>query len=993
MTVILQANLNRSRTADNLLYQLVHEKRADVLLISEQYKNRQISAWYSDDLGTAAIWIPDQASSSVSKHGRGHGFVWVRIGAITYFSVYLTPNEHIKEFQEKLDGLEEVILATEGAIVAAGDFNARALEWGMPTPDTRGGYILEMAARTGLLVLNEGGTSTFRRPGYMETIPDISFASERLVPQIEGWKVIEDYTGSDHQYITFKVQESRQPREHVNRDHRWNTDKMNVDKFSEILEMGVDVPRAKVDTRANVEDLICSTMSLISKACEASMSKKHPRYNKQPAYWWTSEIADLRKECLRLRRVAQRAKNRVEANTRSAEHKTKKRQLRTAINSSKASCWKKLCEDINADPWGLGYRVVTKKLGALKRSSALDSEIMSNIVRQLFPAHSERESSMIQHEGEVPLFTLEELDMAIKSLKSRKAPGPDGIPSEVLKVVSQVNPELLLNMYNTCLSSGVFSERWKVARLVLVSKGKGDPELPSSYRPLCMLDTAGKVLEKLLRPRLLSAIKAAGDLSPHQHGFRKGRSTIDAITEVVEAVRSAEAYSRHSRRVVLLVTLDVKNAFNSAKWSNIMHSLQDDFQVPGYLMRIIDDYLRNRSLLYQTKDGKRKIKVTAGAAQGSILGPDLWNASYDGVLRVDVPEETVLVGYADDIAALIAARDIEEAQLKLNKVMRAVNDWMGDHGLSLALNKTEIVIITKKRINTLMPMHVGNEVVASKPAARYLGVMVDTKLSFWEQIRQTADKAAMGVTALSRLMANTSGPRSSRRRLLMSAVQSVLLYGSEIWAESLNKERYRKRLAQVQRRAALRIASAYRTVSEPAILVIAGVIPIALLAAERREIYQNKAVLNKAKMKEDVRTRTLASWQISWEQEHRGRWTARLIGHLRLWTDRQHGEIDYYLAQLLSGHGYFRSYLHRIGKSASAECLYCPGSADSAEHTFFECGQWWQSKLELEIETGPVTADNIVEVMLERSEQWNLVSQWTRSVLTAKKCDLDRSSN
>ncbi|XP_054281151.1 uncharacterized protein LOC128998818 [Macrosteles quadrilineatus] len=105
-------------------------------------------------------------------------------------------------------------------------------------------------------------------------------------------------------------------------------------------------------------------------------------------------------------------------------------------------------------------------------------------------------------------------------------------------------------------------------------------------------------------------------------------------------------------------------------------------------------------------------------------------------------------------------------------------------------------------------------------------------------------------------MANVGGPRSSRRRLLMSAVQSVLLYSSEVWADALNKEAYRLRLARVQRQAAVRVASAYRTVSEPAVLVIAGVIPVKLLAAERKAIYQRQGYIGKDAARTEERSRT-----------------------------------------------------------------------------------------------------------------------------------------
>lgn len=85
----------------------------------------------------------------------------------------------------------------------------------------------------------------------------------------------------------------------------------------------------------------------------------------------------------------------------------------------------------------------------------------------------------------------------MRSLKAKKAPGPDGIPNEVLKIVTQQKAGLLLDIFNACLKSGMLSSRWKVAWLVLIRKGKGDL-LPSSFRPLYMLDAVGKLYERLL---------------------------------------------------------------------------------------------------------------------------------------------------------------------------------------------------------------------------------------------------------------------------------------------------------------------------------------------------------------------------------------------------------------------------------------------------------------------------------------------------------------
>ena len=194
---------------------------------------------------------------------------------------------------------------------------------------------------------------------------------------------------------------------------------------------------------------------------------------------------------------------------------------------------------MDADPWGLGYKIFSRKLASFASSTPRDAAPMNNIVGTLFPEHPRR----LDHPAppdpiEIPVFTGTELSIAVSSMRYRRAPGPDRLPAELLKAICASHPRILLDTYNSCLKAGIFPARWKAARLVLISKGKGPAESTSAYRPLCMLDTAGKLLEKLLKPRLKAAIIAAGDLAPQQYSFRRGKSTIDAVEEMVNAAKA-----------------------------------------------------------------------------------------------------------------------------------------------------------------------------------------------------------------------------------------------------------------------------------------------------------------------------------------------------------------------------------------------------------------------------------------------------------------------
>lgn len=128
-------------------------------------------------------------------------------------------------------------------------------------------------------------------------------------------------------------------------------------------------------------------------------------------------------------------------------------------------------------------------------------------------------------------------------MKNKKTRKPDGIPVGVCKLVFPYRVDLLFFTFKVCLQEGVFPSRWKVTRLVLIIKWKGDPELPSTYWPLYVLHTAGKVVEKLVGSKLYETICAVRHLSPRQFGFRGDKSTIDATMQVLDAVHQAEERS------------------------------------------------------------------------------------------------------------------------------------------------------------------------------------------------------------------------------------------------------------------------------------------------------------------------------------------------------------------------------------------------------------------------------------------------------------------
>lgn len=119
----------------------------------------------------------------------------------------------------------------------------------------------------------------------------------------------------------------------------------------------------------------------------------------------------------------------------------------------------------------------------------------------------------------------------------------------------------------------------------------------------------------------------------------------------------------------------------------------------------------------------------------------------------------------------------------------------------------------------------------------------------------------------------------------------------------------------------------------------------------------------------------------------------KLLPDIKRWVERESGEVNYYITQLLSGHGYFRKFLFRIGKTNEPSCIYGDADIDDAEHTFFYCEKWFRQRTAAEMITGRLSAENIVSKMLENEESWNAVARFTESILKAKKRDLDRQAS
>lgn len=113
---------------------------------------------------------------------------------------------------------------------------------------------------------------------------------------------------------------------------------------------------------------------------------------------------------------------------------------------------------MNADPWGTGYKIVTRTLGIHNQETPTNTTVIKNIVNTLFPGHPKRAAPpTTDGPHDVSLFTERELSSAASAMDERKLPGPVGLPAKLMKTIAKSHPKLLLDMYNPCLKEGIFA--------------------------------------------------------------------------------------------------------------------------------------------------------------------------------------------------------------------------------------------------------------------------------------------------------------------------------------------------------------------------------------------------------------------------------------------------------------------------------------------------------------------------------------------------------
>ena len=208
--------------------------------------------------------------------------------------------------------------------------------------------------------------------------------------------------------------------------------------------------------------------------------------------------------------------------------------------------------------------------------------------------------------------TRTELKKMIKKLPSKNSSGHDNVSNTLLKEISDTIIDPLITIFNQSLALGVFPTIMKIADIVPLHKGK-ERYLETNYRPISLLTTISKLLEKVVCTRVYNFLDNTGQIVSTQYGFRENHSCEQAISHLVgNIIKNTE-----NKQVTVSLFLDLSKAFDTLEHNIVLEKMRR-YGIRGTCLAWFESYLTDR---------KMRVKCTP-TSMGSTILSDLYNVSY-----------------------------------------------------------------------------------------------------------------------------------------------------------------------------------------------------------------------------------------------------------------------------------------------------------------------------------------------------------------------------
>ena len=729
----------------------------------------------------ACIYVLDslQVSEIYFPGNRFPEQVWIKMklaGQNTLHAgcIYRSPTASEENFEELCKLIKEASQGGSTHFLVAGDFNLGSIDWdsGFSTaPSSHISHVFIEAIRDAYLIQHVHSPTRYRH-GTTPSLLDLVFSNEEHM--VTNLTSLPGLGSSDHVVLKFCFKcftghrNSLSPKLALNRGN-----------YQLMSEMVNEVPWGSMEEMSTAEcyEFISSNLERITNAC---VPKQVSRAVKKNMYM-TNEAMSMKKQKSKLWRTYTRTQNILD----HGRYARIRDRLRALTRKLRREYEEKLTAELKTNVKGFWRYVnsrrktksriddLQKQDGTMASTDAEKAQLLSDFFSSVFTRENCSEIPRLPTHWNGLIcesidLTPELVEGKLRALRPSSSPGPDGVHPRILREIATPVSLALCSLFQKSVESGQIPEAWKDAEVVPIYK-KGRRQDPANYRPISLTSVPSKVLESLIRDRLMEHMAETSQLSDDQHGFRAKRSCISQLLATIEDwTRAIEDGSP-----VDAAYLDFRKAFDSVPHKRLLQKLSD-LGVRGAILRWVESFLtgrRQRVVLCGEKS--QWAPVLSGIPQGSVLGPTLF------VLYInDLPQsvQSLIKLFADD-AKLYCCDQSQASRLQMQADLDAMSEWSTKWLLPFNEAKCKTLHLGPRNIHQQYMLN--NTMLEQVRSEKDLGVIVDEDLKFREQAASAASKGNQILGLIKRSFANID--TKTLPLLYKTLVRPLLEYGNPIW--------------------------------------------------------------------------------------------------------------------------------------------------------------------------------------------------------------------
>lgn len=567
--------------------------------------------------------------------------------------------------------------------------------------------------------------------------------------------------------------------------HIWLYDKGDYRSFSRDLT-NMDWNPLKSD---DIDEYAENITDCITKLAMKYIPNKDIKVRKSDPAWLTNTIKRLMRKRKRLYDKYKRTKNSVDFEN----YKNIRNKVTYEIRKAKKDQLEKLTEklksnDLSQKDWWrtLKYFISPEQpatIPPLCKDGIIytDDKEKANILNQFFTDQSvlDDSNSSLPSINHIPPHKLESISISpyevediLKTLKTGKAAGPDSIDNRLLKELSRPLSTPLTDLFNFSLAKGKVPSLWKQAHVTPIFK-KNDPSDVANYRPISLLNTIGKVLEKIVHKYVFNFLNDHHVITALQSGFVPGDSTVNQLVDIYNTFCQALDEGKEVRAIFC----DISKAFDRVWHKGLLFKLHS-VGISGSLLQWFTDYLDSRKQRVVIPGvSSNWSSVKAGVPQGSILGPLLFLLYINDIVE-NINSSIRL--FADDTTLYIIVDNPVQAANQLNSDLLKIHHWATKWLVTFNPSKSESVIFSRKRNKPNHPnVFMDQEPIEEVNSHKHLGIFLSSDCTWHEHLKYIKSKAWTRINVMRKLKFKLD--RKSLQVIYFTFIRPILEYADVVW--------------------------------------------------------------------------------------------------------------------------------------------------------------------------------------------------------------------